>query len=47
MNIKTIKRWLPLIVIASLMIAFYVTGLHEKLSLQALQDNKEAMLNAV
>jgi len=47
MNLKAIKRWFPLVVIVSLMIAFYATGLHEKISLQILQDNKEAMLNAV
>lgn len=47
MNIKVIKRWLPLFVIVALMVAFYLTGLHEKISLQSLQDNKEAMLDYV
>lgn len=47
MNITAIKRWLPLIIIATLMIAAFSFGLHEKISLQVLQDNKEAMLNAV
>ena len=47
MNKKTIKRWLPLIVIASLMVIAYASGLHEKLSLQILQENKEALLDAV
>ena len=47
MNMKTIKRWLPLIIIAALMVIAFASGLHEKISLQVLQDNKEAMLDAV
>ncbi len=47
MNIKDIKRWLPLIIIIALMIVVFASGLHEKISLHVLQDNKEAMLNAV
>jgi uncharacterized membrane protein YdjX (TVP38/TMEM64 family) len=47
MNIKDIKPWLPLLVIIALMIVVFASGLHEKISLQVLQDNKEAMLNAV
>lgn len=47
MNIKALKRWIPLVVIAALMVVAYTTGLHEKISLQVLQDNKESMLSAV
>lgn len=47
MNMKAIKRWLPLIIIAALMLVAFASGLHEKISLQVLQDNKEAMLDAV
>ena len=47
MNIKNLKRWLPLIIIAILMTVAFASGLHEKISLQVLQDNKEAMLDAV
>lgn len=47
MNLKVIKRWAPLIGLAALMIAAFASGLHEKISLQVLQENKDAMLNAV
>lgn len=47
MNLKIIKRWGPLIVLAVLMGVAYASGLHEKISLQGLQENKEAMLAAV
>lgn len=47
MNIKTLKRWSPLIILAALMAVAFSTGLHEKISLQALQDNKDNLLQAV
>ncbi len=47
MDKKTIKRWLPLIVIAALMVIAFASGLHEKISLQIIQDNKEALLDTV
>jgi|TARA_R110002126_G_scaffold291807_1_gene459746 uncharacterized membrane protein YdjX (TVP38/TMEM64 family) len=47
MKINMIKRWLPLGVMVVIMVAVYVSGLHEKISLQVLQDNKESLLNAV
>ena len=47
MKLKIIKRWLPLIILAVLMIVAFATGLHEKLSLEVLQENKEAMLDMV
>jgi uncharacterized membrane protein YdjX (TVP38/TMEM64 family) len=47
MNMKVIKRWIPLFLIVGLMIAAFASGLHEKISLEVLQDNKEAMLGAV
>lgn len=47
MKINVIKRWLPLIVIIILMVATFVSGLHEKISLQVLQDNKAFMMQAV
>lgn len=46
MNLKTIKRWAPLIILAVLMIAAFASGLHEKISLSVLQENKGAMLDA-
>lgn len=46
MNMKNIKRWLPLIIIAVLMTLAFASGLHEKISLQVLQENKQAMLHA-
>ena len=47
MNLKVIKRWAPLIVLAVLMAAAFASGLHEKISLSVLQENKGAMLEAV
>lgn len=47
MNLKVIKRWAPLIILAVLMAAAYMSGLHENLSLEKLQENKEEMLQAV
>lgn len=47
MNRKAVKRWAPLIGLALLMAAAYAGGLHEQISLQVLQDNKEVMLAAV
>ncbi|MCC6597784.1 MAG: TVP38/TMEM64 family protein [Alphaproteobacteria bacterium] len=47
MNIKTIKRWVPLIVLVMLMAVAFASGLHEKISLQVLQENKGAMLDVV
>lgn len=47
MKIKNLKRWLPLIVITLLMVIAYASGLHEKISLQVIQENKAAMLNIV
>jgi len=47
MNLKIIKRWAPLIVLAVLMAAAFASGLHEKISLSVLQENKGAMLDAV
>ncbi|PCI57268.1 MAG: hypothetical protein COB36_03100 [Alphaproteobacteria bacterium] len=47
MKIKNLKRWLPLVVITLLMVIAYASGLHEKLSLHALQENKDTMLNMV
>lgn len=47
MTLQFIKRWLPVIIIAVLMAIAFASGLHEKISLQALQDNKEDLLNAV
>jgi len=47
MNLKAIKRWAPLIILAVLMAAAFASGLHEKISLQVLQENKGAMLDAV
>jgi len=47
MNLKVIKRWGPLIILAVLMIAAFASGLHEHISLKALQDHKDALLAAV
>src|SRR6056297_3055090 len=47
MNLKVLKRWAPLIVLALLMAAAFASGLHEKISLSVLQENKGAMLEAV
>lgn len=47
MNLKVIKKWAPLILLAILMVAAFASGLHEKISLQLLQENKGAMLDAV
>ncbi len=47
MNIKTLKRWLPLIIIAALMTLAFASGLHEKISLQILQDNRDDLLQSV
>ncbi|MBI1326202.1 MAG: DUF547 domain-containing protein [Alphaproteobacteria bacterium] len=47
MNLKVIKRWAPLIILAVLMATAFANGLHEKISLQVLQENKGAMLDAV
>ncbi len=44
---KLIKRWAPLGVIALLMVLAYVTGIHEKLSINALQEHKGALLENV
>jgi len=47
MNTKKLKRWLPLLIILTLMVVVFSTGLHNKISLKALQENKVAMLEAV
>lgn len=47
MKIKDLKRWLPLVVITALMVIAYASGLHEKISLHALQENKGMMLSMV
>lgn len=47
MTFNAIKRWIPLIILGALMIFVFSTGLQDKLSLSALQENKEAMLDAV
>ncbi len=44
---KNLKRWMPLLIIALLMAGAYLGGLHEMISLKALQENKEEMLQAV
>lgn len=47
MNLIVLKKWAPLIIILVLMISAYAAGLHEKISLEILQDNKENLLQAV
>ncbi len=47
MNLKVIKRWSPLIILAVLMAAAFAGGLHEQASLENLQSNKEKLLAAV
>ena len=45
--IHILKRWGPLLVLALLMGGAFATGLHEKISLDALQDNKDLLLQHV
>ncbi len=45
--LKTMKHWLPLIIILILMVIAFATGLHERISLQTLQDNKDNLLQIV
>lgn len=45
--LNILKRWGPLVVLAALMIAAFATGLNEKLSLNALQENKDVLLQHV
>ena len=44
---STIKRFLPLVVIVGLMIGAFVSGVHERFNLEALQENKGALLAMV
>ncbi len=41
---KNLKRWFPLVILAGLMAAAFASGLHHYISLDALQNNKEALL---
>lgn len=48
MKLRTfLKRWLPLITIVLLTFMAFVAGLHEKITLEALQQNREELLTAV
>ena len=46
-KIKKIKRWLPLILLATLMVVAFSSGILEQLNLEALQTHKEALLSKV
>lgn len=47
MHMKSVKRWVPLILLGLGMIVALKSGLHEKVSLQELQENREALLSTV
>jgi len=46
-KLTLLKRWLPLAVIAILMVIAFATGLHEKLNLETLQAHKEDLQTSV
>ncbi len=46
MNAK-VKRWLPLVILFLLAIIAFSSGLHEKITLEAFQENKELLLEKV
>lgn len=47
MSFKALKRWIPLIVLVTLMIVTFSSGLQKFLSLETLQENKEVLLSSV
>jgi uncharacterized membrane protein YdjX (TVP38/TMEM64 family) len=46
-HLTTVKRWLPLALIACFMVVAYVVGVHEQLSLQNIAENREMLRNFI
>lgn len=47
MTFKTVKKWIPLFVLTLFTAIAFISGLHEKISLNVLQDNKGNLLETV